>query len=324
VFAPLAKFIDWSVLEMLKLVMRPDRGACSRLERVRLQEAVEFLNGPDFIPNDSAPAPVEFHNGPPGLHFSFPSPRPNETAENNLVYGRLYRVAGRWQERPAVLLIHGGADSYNHRFGFPWIARGCNRAGANAVTMELPDHFQRRPRRREAVTQIDYVFLSRIVAQAVADIRSLAGWLLTEGCPNVTLWGISYGAWLAGMIACRDARINSVVMMAPPDNLLVRAEEMWWVQIQDTKEELEARCKALNGTPLKLASCQPVVRRENVLLIHGDYDLFVGNGPMEIWEGWGRPEIWYLPHGHIGVGSGMVPGLTQRTIHWLTTRLGKA
>jgi hypothetical protein len=58
--APLAKFIDWSVLQMayaiagLKHAPKP---------KWKLEEALEFLNGPDFIPAASDPARIEF-DGP--------------------------------------------------------------------------------------------------------------------------------------------------------------------------------------------------------------------------------------------------------------------
>src|SRR5205814_10533055 len=88
-------------------------------------------------------------NGP--LHFRFPTPRPCDIAENNVVYGRLYRCAGFWQECPTIILLHGGRiiqdhhGSIGYRFGYPSIARRCNRAGFNAATLEAPYHFQRQP-----------------------------------------------------------------------------------------------------------------------------------------------------------------------------------
>jgi hypothetical protein len=57
------------------------------------------------------------------------------------------------------------------------------------------------------------------------------------------------------------------------------------------------------------------------LLIEGIYDLCVTSGPAEIWQTWGQPEIWRLPHGHISVGAKMNLGLTDRIIRWLEPRL---
>jgi hypothetical protein len=59
--APLAKFIDWSVLQagyaMLSLSLLRE----STNERdLKLEQAVQFLNGPDFILAESQPARIEF------------------------------------------------------------------------------------------------------------------------------------------------------------------------------------------------------------------------------------------------------------------------
>ena len=95
----------------------------------RLEEARQFLAGPDFIPAESEPARVEWDAGKPG-RFRFPTPRPGRFAENNIVYGRLYGCQARWQERPAIVLLHGWNDLINHRVRFPFMARRCNRAAA--------------------------------------------------------------------------------------------------------------------------------------------------------------------------------------------------
>ena len=110
--APLAKFIDWSALQVATAVVRL-RHAPRR--KWQLEEALEFLNGPDFIPAASDPARIEFHGR---RHFRFPTPRPSEDEENNIVYGRLYRRAQRWQERPAIILLDGVFGIGDH-FGLP-------------------------------------------------------------------------------------------------------------------------------------------------------------------------------------------------------------
>jgi hypothetical protein len=58
--APLAKFIDWSALQMA-YVVAPLRHVPK--PKWKLEEALEFLNGPDFIPAASNAAQIEF-DGP--------------------------------------------------------------------------------------------------------------------------------------------------------------------------------------------------------------------------------------------------------------------
>ena len=168
--APLAKIIDWSALQLAyAIAVRavPE-------SRWKLAEALEFLNGPDFIPPASDPARIAL-NGP--RHFQFSTPRPCEVEENNLVPGRLYRCAQHWQGRPVIVLLDG-SPSIGYHSAFPWLARRCNRAGFNVATLVAPYKLRRRPHR-----PIDWncLTLARAVAQQVAEIRALTGWLLAAG-----------------------------------------------------------------------------------------------------------------------------------------------
>ena len=291
----------------------------------RLEEALQFLKGPDFIPVESQSrlVGIEFHPDQSGLHFRFPTPRSCGFAENNVVYGRFYRCAARWQERPVIVLLHGAGDFLNHRFRFPLIARRCNRAGFNAATLVAPYHFQRRPRQPGVLSGPDYLRYAEAMAQAVAEIRALTGWLLEEGCPAVALWGISLGGWLAGLTVCRDARLAAVVLTVPAVRLnLSFAERIIWRRIREAWRGQRGALEALNMTPLNLTLAHPAILRDNILLIEGLRDLFVGTeGIEELWQAWGRPEIWRLPHGHITGAS--APGLTGRVLRWLAPRLDK-
>ena len=137
----LAKALDWAAIQVLSRRI-PSTGSGG----LRIDEALEFLNGTNFIPAQSEPAQIEFDAGEPESHFHFPTPRPGERAENNMVYGQLYRSAKAWREKPAVILLHGWNSGLSYRFRFPWTARRCNREGYNAAFAVLPDNFQRRPR----------------------------------------------------------------------------------------------------------------------------------------------------------------------------------
>jgi len=313
--APLAKFIDWSALQVMSL-WRPLIAGQS----MRLEESLQFLNGPDFIPAESQAAQVEFNDR---LHFRFPTPRPSDFTENNVVFGRLYRCAERWQERPVIILLHGGGGDPDYHFRFPLIARRCNRAGFNAATLVAPYYFQRRPRQPGALSEPDYLQTAKTFAQAVAEIRALTGWLLEEGCPTVALWGSSYGGWLAGLAACCDARLASVVMTVPGVRLnCLLAEQFVRRNIREALQERWAAWEQLNMNPLNLTLSRPAIPKENILLIEGIHDLFVRAEPIEeLWQVWGRPDIWRLPHGHAIIGCGLLPGMTGRVLRWLSPRL---
>jgi pimeloyl-ACP methyl ester carboxylesterase len=287
----------------------------------RLDAAIQFLNGPDFIPAESQPARLEFTGA---LEFRFPTPRPGEFAENNVVYGRLYRGPGQWQKRPAIILLHGagGADYY---LEFPWMARQCNRVGFNAATLMSPFQFQRRPRQIERIFNWpNWKITAEITfAQAVAEIRALTGWLLAEGCPAVALWGNSYGGQLAGITVSRDARFTAAVLTAPGVNLNVSlsvAKHMIWPRVRMELERQQTDRQALNQTPLNLITLRPCIPRENILLIEAIHDLFVEREYVEeLWQAWDRPEIWRLPHSH--ASKSLSFGLTGRVLRWLAPRL---
>ncbi len=281
----------------------------------RLEEALEFLNGPDFIPAASDPARIEFA-GP--RDFRFPTPRPGKVEENNVVYGRLYRCPERWQERPVIILLDGYPPIGNH-CAFRLLARRFNRAGFNVATLVAPYNLQRRPRRPIEENCLEF---ARTMAQNVAEIRALTGWLLEEGCPSVGLLGISFGGWATGLTACSDARIGSAVLIMP-----AVAWRMWrscppivWRRVRKVLQALGPAHEAMDTTPLNLISSKPVVPKENILLIKGIHDWFADTQPLEeLWQNWGQPEIWRLPHGHIS--ALFVPGLTGRVLGWLAPRL---
>ena len=102
---PLAKFIDRSALQIAYAMLPQSMWREAANERdLKLEQAVQFLNGPDFIPAESQPAQLDFGPDTSGGRFRFPTPQPCEFAENNVVHGRLYRCGERWQERPVVIL----------------------------------------------------------------------------------------------------------------------------------------------------------------------------------------------------------------------------
>jgi hypothetical protein len=97
--ALLAKFIDWSALQMA-YVVAPLRHAPK--PKWKLEEALEVPKSPEFIPHKSQMAEVEFDDP---RNFRFPTSRPRDFREKNVVHGRLYRCAGRWQECPMIILL---------------------------------------------------------------------------------------------------------------------------------------------------------------------------------------------------------------------------
>jgi hypothetical protein len=307
--APLAKFIDWAVLQMAYAFTGLEHAPKPRW---KLEESLEFLDGPDFIPAASDPARIEF-DGP--RHFKFPTPRPGEDEENNVVHGRLYRCAEHWQERPVVILLDGN-PAIGYHTAFPLIARRFNRAGFNAALLVGPYHLQRHPRRPIEENCLEF---ARAMAQNIAEIRALTGWLLDEGCPSVGLQGFSFGGWLAGLTACSDARIAAAVLTMP--GVCMRYyQPVVWRRVREAFQALRPAHEAMDTTRLNLTLCTPIIPKENILLIVGIHDMFAAGQPYEeLWQKWLQPEIWRLPHGH--VSGQLALGLMGRVLYWLAPRL---
>jgi len=315
VIASLAKFVDWSTIQVSAMLRPPLNGRSPQLE-----EALQFLKRPDFVPVENQPARITFEDR---LHFSFPTPHPCVFEENNVVHGRFYRCGERWQDRPVIVLLHGRDDFIGYRCRYPLIARRCNFVGFNAATLVAPYHFQRRPRQFRKLSRPDYLLFAEATSQAIAEIRSLTGWLLEQGCPGVVLWGSSMGGWLAGLTVCRDSRFAAAVLAKPAvrsnpsmAKLILRRG------IRESLQRLRPSDEMLDLTAVNLTSAQPLIPKERILLIEGIHDLFAPRKPIEeLWEAWDRPEIWRLPHGHISLS--LMPGLTCRVLGWLAAQLDK-
>jgi dienelactone hydrolase len=309
--AGLSRLVDWWAIELAAARMpRPD-GRDSRLA-----EARRVIDSPEYIPAEVEAAKVQFTGAG---RFCFETPRPGAFVENNTVHGRLYRCAQRWQEQPAVLLLHGWNDVINHHLRFPVMAAQLNRSGFNAATLEAPFHFQRRPRQLRAWGNFlcpDIMRTVEAVRQAVMESRAMAEWLRQQGCPAVGMLGISLGGWLAGLAVCHDARFSCAVLLAPVARLDRLVEEAAFCR----SLRLAAKGERIVAGRLNLTEGRPAMPKENILLIESIHDLFVPRDTMEeLWRAWDQPEMWRLRHGHISVLA--APGLNGRIIRWMAPRL---
>ncbi len=301
------RLIDQSIIRFAAARMPEPRGIDPHLS-----EADDLLRDPDFFPETQASADLEFAGE---RAFHFPSPVRTPYEENNLVPGCFYRCAENWAEKPTVILLHGWNDALTYHFRFPLLARRLVRGGINAVTLALPYHFERRPRQPGAMHNFISEDILRTVEaahQGVADIRALAGWLVRAGCQQVGVWGISMGAWLGGLAACHEKRLQFAVLMTPVARMNRLIRELAFVA---------PIRRALGDHPvemsrLDLVAYRPKMPRERVLLIKAEYDMFVPPETVEeLWECWQRPPMWRLPHGHISVlSSGSV---MKKTLEWV-------
>jgi hypothetical protein len=109
----------------------------------------------------------------------------------------------------------------------------------------------------------------------------MTGWLLREGCPAVALWGVSMGAWYAGITVCRDPRLTAAVLDAPCARMRPWMEQ-WAVRPRiRAKLPRASEGEKLNLTAMNLTTTQPVILPKNILLIEGIYDLMCPKDDIE-------------------------------------------
>jgi pimeloyl-ACP methyl ester carboxylesterase len=296
------------------------RGAMSSVTVVdgcgNIAAAEKVLSAPGLFAMDSEPArDLTFQSE---HEFQFLSPGDNPWPENKIVHGKFYRAGKEWQTKPTVILLHGWNGELGYWRQFPYLAWRLNRHGLNAAMFELPYHAQRKPTARNAITNFishDLVCMIEATQQAMADARALLGWLEAQGCPSVGFWGVSLGAWLAGLLACYESRTKFGVLMTPVNRMDRAIRELAFCEpIRRSVGDAVLPLERLN-----LIHHRPVPPPENILLVQSRYDLFAPRETVEeLWRVWGQPEIWRFRHGHISILMS-VP-IMERIVRWIARR----
>lgn len=278
----------------------------------RAHEAQEMILRPDFFHPPGGLPRIEFSGS---RRFRFASQHPSPWRENNVVHGVLHRAGPDWRMKPSVILLHGWNGELGYQFQFPLLAWRLGHQGLNVVMIELPYHGQRKPREPGATRNFlspDLVRIAEATRQAISDVRTVIRWLAAEGSPFVALWGISLGAWLAGLTACADPGVKGAVLMTPVGRMDHAIEELPFSE--PIRQNVGGH--PLDLSPLNLVTHRPKADPGNILLVASRYDLFA---PLETVEAlgraWGDPTIWRFDHGHISLLFS-IP-IMERTIRWL-------
>ena len=282
-------------------------------------EAAALLDHPDFFCG-SLPSPLDFVLTGKN-HFIFQSAISTPWANNNCVHGKLFPSCADWKNHPTVILLHGWNDELGYRYRFPYLAGLLRRRQINTAIIELPYHLQRRPSGDGAVTDFISADLWRMVEatrQSIADTRSLAKWLRSQGCPKIGLWGASLGAWLGGLTICHDPEIDLAVLTTPVARLKSVINELaFCAPIRSSFEKTN-----LSLARIDLSSHRPKTALDRILIHEAEDDLFVSKEAVEaFWTDWEKPEIWRLRHGHISVLMSMP--VMKRTVNWIAEKFSR-
>lgn len=113
-----------------------------------------------------------------------------------------------------LIWVHGAAqgrpdDLYAFR-----AAHLYNRLGYDVVFPVLPAHGARRVK-KVAYPGFDPLVNTLITVRAIAEIRSLIGWIAAQDPADIAIAGTSLGGPIAAMVASMDSRISSVLAVVP-------------------------------------------------------------------------------------------------------------
>ncbi len=289
----LTQLIDRAVIRIARLHLEKRLGGESHLAA-----AQALLETPDFFSNDvKPPAQLDFAGG---HDFSCNSPIEGASGASRRIYGKFYRCGDNWRERPVVMMLHGWNGENCYHFLFPLLAYQCRRYGISLMMFQLPCHGRRRARRGAGMDFIssDLNAMVQSTQQSISDARALIGWLKHEGCGPVGVWGMSLGAWLAGLLACKEERLDFGILMTPISRMDRAIEELEFCA--PIRHSLNGTRVSLRG--LNLPEHRPLMDRRNLLLIEGRHDLFAPSEWVEeLRDEWGGPPIARFPHGHISI-----------------------
>lgn len=290
----------------------PQRGVTQPDEATRV---ARLLTHRDFYSHDVAPAEIQFHGK---HHFTFSSPLPCPWAQNNTVPGRIYRRGDDWTKHPVVILLHGWNGELNYETLFPWMGRKLAAQGITAMSLLLPYHGHRKPREAGAIRNFicdDVGAVLDAARQSIADCRALIRWLHAQGCPHISVFGLSFGGWLTGLLASHEPLLSCAVLGTP----IVRMDRAlrdlpFCLPLKEKLEHLQ-----LDVQQFDLVSQKPLLPPDKILLLESEYDLFAPADTIEeLRQVWQQPPIIRADHGHISVLFS--PPVMHQVMDWLATQ----
>jgi hypothetical protein len=246
----------------------------------------------------------EFEPADPEIAVDFLARRENRSA-----HVLLWRHAGA-APRPTLIVVHGFGMG-RLALDLPWLRlRGLDWIGMHRVLgidvayVILPFHGPRSdgtPSGR-GFFDVHPLFAPAALAQAVWELRRIAGWLRAQGAPAVGVHGLSLGGCTAALFAAFDPTLACAVPMCPAVDLA----EIFWRQLPPARRRDwtdaglgPARLAAAWSLAAPLRH-RPVVAQEGRLVIGAIGDqIATPSGVEALWRHWDEPSIHWLPGAHL-------------------------
>ncbi|MFH1538710.1 MAG: alpha/beta hydrolase family protein [bacterium] len=244
----------------------------------------------------------------PGLNIydgTFESPIETPFPENNTVYVKHFKLTGKRGGGPTVVMIHGWRmDDYAY---FDWWCWRFALWGLSSVLIDIPYHIRRTPEgsfsgQLMLIPDTDWSLVS--LKQCFAEVQLFANWLRARGADPIGTFGVSFGAFMAGLYVCQAENADFAIMGMPPMDVLDTlgkcnlGEELKQLERQGVKTMLTDSCIP----PLfNMSLMKPKVPNEKIFVAMGIYDrLVTPECVIETVEKWGGlPWLCKYRTGHI-------------------------
>ena len=273
----------------------------------------EFFRAPDKIPAVLAPGRQQV-----------PTPIPCDREENNAVHLRVWPGKEGFQS-PAMILLHSLFSASD--VGYVHWASVLNRLGWTAIFYDLPYHYRRRPKGTwsgELVFGGNLIRSAETLRQAVAETRMIARMARAAGAPQVGLWGMSLGGWVASLALCHEPDLACAWLVQPIPDV---ATAIWdspggWVIRRQMEARGLTREQASRMLPMVCPSfARPKIAAEKILLVGGKHDRIARPAQLQtLAKKWGGAHYREVGQGHIGYqampmawrwGTGLMPELFE-------------
>jgi len=225
--------------------------------------------------------------------------------ENNIVYAKHFRVAGNGAGGPTVLMIHGWKmDDYAY---FDWWCWRFAAWGLNSMLIDMPYHIRRTPKGSfsgQLLLTEDTLWNLATLRQSFADTQLAANWLRAQGAGPLGTFGVSYGAFIAGVYACRADNSDFAILGMPPMDTV---DVLKKTELGEQWKKIDARGGvSMLSDPhvppiFNLSAARPRVPNKNIFIAMGIYDKLVEPDTVRetarLWGG--LPWLREYPTGHI-------------------------
>lgn len=303
---PLSELIDYYALYRLhrkksheKHFIYPSK------EPIALEEILSFYKSPE-IPEvifSSEEIAEDYRMG----CFQYETQVTTEFQCNNHVIGRYYEKKASNSD-VNVVMVHGWRSNGHHHLENIYL-EGFKKQGYNLYFYTLPYHLERAP--ASSLYSGEYMVSANIdrtlnsIKQAVTDLRGLIKWIKANRGGKVILIGVSLGGYLTNLTSVLEKEIDALISVMYANSL---AFSIWnsspgkyikkdLLQGGFTYEDLIAHWQIINPS-----NYQPLVKKENILLISGRFDQYVLMEDTNIlWEKWNKPNRLVYPWGHGGI-----------------------